>query len=361
MKGAIRLGRFVGVEVVADVSVFMLSLLFGGAVYIHLNQVFPDASADLIGINAAIAGLAIVVCVFIHEASHVLVAIGRGLSVRSIRLYLFGGYSVIDGSPSPSTEFLVALAGPVASLLTGLAFFAGPYFLGANSLVGSTMWALGIANVALGVFNLLPGFPLDGARMIRSLLSLGGRDRVVATRAVVTIGRFLGLVSIGVGIYLLVARQPIGVFWIVGGWFLMSSAVTTGRREELSAAFDGLMVSDVMRPTPDAVDGNATIADVLDRFAIGPRLRSQPVQISGRVVGVIGQDEIDSVAPSRWPSIRARSLMSDIGPADVVDHDAPLESLLLLPSGASGRAVVVSNGTVVGIVDGQALGSVLGS
>jgi predicted transcriptional regulator len=114
-----------------------------------------------------------------------------------------------------------------------------------------------------------------------------------------------------------------------------------------------------MRRTDDAVDGNATVSDVLDLYAIGPRLRSQPVAMDGRVVGVIGQDEIDSVAPSRWPSVRARSLMSKIGPADVVEADAPLESLLLRPSGVSGRAVVVEEGTVVGIIDGQALAQVL--
>lgn len=360
MHGAIRLGRFVGVDVVADVSAFLLALLFGGAVLVHLDQSFPDASPEETGIAAAFAGIAIVACVFIHEASHVLVAIRRGLSVRSIRLYMFGGYSVIDGVPSPLTEFLVAGVGPVASVLVGFAFMAGSSIVGSGSLVASTMWALALANIAIGVFNLLPGFPLDGARIVRGVLGLGGRDRVKATRVVSTIGRLLGLALMVIGVYLLATRRLAGLFWMVGGWFLMSSAVTAGRREELSAAFDGLAVADVMRPIADAVDGDSTISDILALYAIGPRLRSQPVQMSGRVVGVIGQEEIDSVAPSRWPSMRARALMSKIGPADVVEAGAPLESLLLRPAGTSGRAVVVQDGIVVGMVDGQALSRVLG-
>jgi len=361
MNGAIRLGRFVGVDVVADLSAFLLALLFGGAVLVNLKQLFPDGSTEAAGLSAALAGVAIVVCVFIHEASHVLVAIRRGLSVRSIRLNMFGGYSVIDGVPSPTTEFLVAGAGPAASLLMGLVIMSGSYLFGTDTLAGASMWALGLANIVLGLANLLPGFPLDGARIVRGVLSMGGRDRVKATRVVVIIGRLLGVASMIIGVYRIATGNPDGVFWTVGGWFLMSSAVTAGRREELSAAFDGLSVADVMRRTIDAVDGNSTISDVLALYAIGPRLRSQPVEMEGRVVGVIGQEEIDSVAPSRWPLTRARSLMSRIGPSDVVEADAPLESLLLRPAGVSGRAVVVEDGTVVGIIDGQALAQVLSS
>ncbi len=361
MNGAIRLGRFAGVEVVADVSALLLSLLFGVAVFIHLRQVAPESSTEVAGVLASLAGICVVGLVFVHEASHVLVALRRGLSVRSIRLYMFGGYSVIDGVPSPRTELLVAGAGPFASVMLGAAIMAGPYLLGRDGAFASTVWALGLASLAIGMFNLLPGFPLDGGRIVRSVLSMGGRDRVRATAAVTTIGRVLGIISMGVGLYLLVTRHTTGVFWLVGGWFLMTSAVSAGRREELSAAFDGMAVADVMRSTPDAVDGNETVSHLLDLYAIGPRLRTQPVAVDGRVVGVIGQAEVDSIAPSRWPSMRVRALMSRIGPADVVEADAPLESLLLRPAGTSGRAVVVKDGVVVGVIDGQALSQVLES
>jgi hypothetical protein len=254
---------------------------------------------------------------------------------------------------------LVAGVGPLVSILLGLLLLAGPFVLGSDSQFGITLWALGVASLVIGAFNLLPGFPLDGGRIVRSVLVLGGRDRVNATGTVTTVGRILGVALMVVGGYLLVTRQTVGLFWVIGGWFLMVTAASSGRREELSAAFDGMIVADVMRPTQDAVDADATISNVLDLYAIGPHMRSLPVQSSGRVIGLIGQEEIDSVAPSRWPTMRVRSLMTRIGPADVVEADAPLEDLLLRSAGSSGRAVVVKDGTVIGIVDGQALGSTL--
>ena len=359
MNGAVRLGRFAGVDVVADASTFLLGLLFGGVVFVYIGQTVPNASAEIGGLFAALAGVAVIGCVFLHEASHVVVALRRGLAVRSIRLYVFGGYSVIDGAPTPRTELLVSIAGPASSVLIGLVMMIVPRLAGTDNLVGATLWALGLANLAIGVFNLLPGFPLDGGRIVRSILSQGGRDRIEATRIVTTIGRVIGFATMGVGVFLLLARQTTGLFWLFVGWFLATTAVSAGRREELSTAFDGMTIADVMRPTPDAVSGNATISAVLGLYGMGPSLRSLPVEMTGRVVGVIGQEEIDSISPSRWPSIRARALMSRIGPADVVEADAPLESLLLRPAGASGRAIVVREGTVVGIIDGQELGSVL--
>jgi len=331
VNGAVRLGRFAGVDVVADASTFLLGLLFGGVVFVYIGQTVPNASAE-IGANAsaeigvlfaALAGVAVIGCVFLHEASHVVVALRRGLAVRSIRLYVFGGYSVIDGAPTPRTELLVSIAGPASSVLIGLVMMIVPRLAGTDNLVGATLWALGLANLAIGVFNLLPGFPLDGGRIVRSILSQGGRDRIEATRIVTTIGRVIGFATMGVGVFLLLARQTTGLFWLFVGWFLATTAVSAGRREELST------------------------------------LRSLPVEMTGRVVGVIGQEEIDSISSSRWPSIRVRALMSGIGPADVVEADEPFESLLLRPAGASGRAVVVRDGIVVGIIDGQALGSVL--
>lgn len=361
MSAGVRIGRIRDVDVVADASAFLLALFFAGAVFIHLKGAVPDASNESAGVLAVLAGATVVGCVFAHEIAHVAVARRRGLTVRSIRLFMFGGYSVIDGAASPRTEFLVAAAGPLASILLGLVVLGGSSAVGDNTLLGATLFAVGLASVAIGVFNLLPGFPLDGGRIVRSFLVIGGRDRVRATRDVTIVGRALGAVVMVIGLYLLVARQTSGLFLLAGGWILLAAAASAGRREELSVAFDGLTAADLMRPTPDAVSGDATISDLLDQYATGSRLAPLPVEMSGHVVGVLGQDEIDSIAPSRWPSMRARALMTTIGPADVVEAAAPLEDLFLHPPGPSGRVVVVRDEIVVGIVEETALTSVRNS
>ncbi|NHZ70669.1 MAG: hypothetical protein GWP18_03420, partial [Proteobacteria bacterium] len=346
MSGGIRLGRPFGAPLVADASVFVLVALFALAVLVDLGVAEVSGSSAARGGVAVGAGLLVVLSVLLHELSHVVMAKRRGLPVRSIRLYMFGGYSVIAGEPSPLDEFEVAAVGPVVSIGLGGIFAGIAWSAGDASVFGRAAWLLMLANVAIGLFNLIPGFPLDGARVLRGVLTTANRDRVAATRLVTSIGRFTGWATMVGGVALLVRRQPYGLFVIAGGWFVAHNATSSGRREELSAAFDGITVADVMRPTPEAVSGDWTVSTLLNLHALGPDLRSLPVEVDGRVVGVIGQEEIDTVSPSRWPSARVSTLMAEVGPSDVVDGEEPLETLLLRPDGAELRAVVARDGEV---------------
>lgn len=358
MTSGIRLGKVLGAPVVADASAFILALLFGIVVLIDLRTA-DITTGDGLWLVAVAAGLAVLASVFLHEASHAVVAVRRGLHVRTIRLYMFGGYSVIDGKPSPTTELLVAAAGPLSSILVGGLVWGASSIVGADTGIGRALFAVALANVGIGVFNILPGFPLDGGRVLRGALAARTGDRIGATRTVARVGQWIGYAAIGSGLVLLIRTHPAGLFVLVAGWYLVASASSAGRRELLSASFDGLTVADAMRATPEAVSGRSTIASVLDLYAVGPRLRSLPVEVDGRVVGVIGQDEIDALAPSRWPNTRVSSRMTAIGPSDVFDADTPLETLLVQPAGRSGRAVVTRRSIVVGIIEGADLATVL--
>lgn len=358
MTAGIRLGRLFGAPIVADASAFILAVLFGAAVLIDLRSA-DVGDATWYWVVAVATGLGVLVSILLHEVSHAVVARARGLHVRSIRLYLFGGYSVIDGKPSPGTEVLVSLSGPVVSVVLGVGLWWGASGAGSDTVAGRALLALALANVAVGLFNLLPGFPLDGGRLLRGLLAAGGRDRVRATAVATTVGQWIGYAAIGGGLWMLVRREPLGVFVLVAGWYLITTSVKAGRREQLSAAFDGMSVRDAMRPTPEPVSGNTQVSTVIDFYMVGPSLRSQPVELGGRVVGVIGQEEIDSVAPARWPQMRVRALMTEIGPADVLDADAPLDTLLVRPAGPSRRVVVVDDGVAVGIIEGADLARVM--
>lgn len=359
MKGGILLGRFGGTPIIADASVFILMVLFGVAVLVDLESSGITASAQTRGLASLAAGVGIVVAVLVHELSHAAVAVHRSMIVREIRIFMFGGYSVITGKPSSSDEAVIAVAGPIASFLLAGVTGLGLVVVGSDSVAGRTAWLLMLANLAIGVFNLLPGFPLDGARLLRGVLASRSGDRLAATRVVNTIGRNMGWLTLALGVALMVARYPVGLYAIVGGWFLAQAASAVGRREELSVAFDGMTVGDVMRRTTDAVPGESTISAMLDLYALGPTLRSQPVEVQGRVVGLVGRDDIETISPPRWSSTSVRAVMSPIGPDDIVEVSDPLESLLVRPAGRSGVAVVVDEGRVVGIVDGHSLGAVL--
>lgn len=358
MTSGIRLGRVFGAPIVADASAFVLVLLFAVAVLIDLRT--ADLGNPQTNWMVALAtGVGVLVSILVHELSHVAVAVVRRLHVRSVRLYLFGGYSVIDGRPSPATEVLVSLAGPAVSVLGGYGLWAWSDAVGQDTAFGRALFALALANLGIGLFNLLPGFPLDGGRVLRGLLSAGGRDRVRATHIATMVGQWIGYAAVGGGLWMLVRRQPLGVFLLVAGWFLITTAARAGRREQLSAAFDGMSVRDAMRPTPEPISGNSSVSVAVELYLIGPRMRTMPVELDGHIVGVLGQEEIDSVAPARWPQMRVRALMTPIGPADVVEADDSLDTLLVRPAGPARRVVVVDDDVVVGIIDGSDLAKVM--
>jgi hypothetical protein len=290
-----------------------------------------------------------------HEFAHARVAQMLGQRVLGIRVFMFGGYSVIEGKPTPMEEFKVALSGPAASILLGLAFYLGSGFVNGDD-VRATANALALANIAIGLFNLFPGFPLDGGRVLRGLIASRGTDRVSATRIVASVGRYTGWGVMALGVLVLANRSTMGLFWLVAGWFLTRTAIDTGRREELTQAVGGMTASDVMHRIDEAVPSTMYVARMVDLFGIGPDVSTQAVADNGRVIGVIGQPEIDSVAPSRWGAIAVSRLMLPIGPDDLVDSDVPLETLMLRPPGATGRAVVVKDHTVVGIIEPTDLG-----
>ena len=359
MSGGIRLGSFAGARIIGDISVFVLMLLFGLVVLVDLDSLGVAASGQARGFAALAGGVGLVLGVLAHELSHAAVAVRKSMIVSEVRLFMFGGYSVITGEPSSRDEAAIAVAGPLMSFLIAGVTGLTALVVGGDSVVGRTMWLLALANIAIGVFNLLPGFPLDGARVLRGILAARSGDRLRATRAVNTIGRTMGWLTVGLGVALMVTRQPAGLFAIVGGWFLAQAAASVGRREELSVALDGMIVRDVMRLTTEAVPADWTVSAMLDLYGLGPRLRTQPVEVKGRVVGVVAQEDIETVSPPRWSSTRVRAVMSLIGPTDVVEASDSLESLLLRPAGGSGVAVVVDDGRVVGVIDAESLSAVL--
>lgn len=356
MNGGLRLGSVKGVEIVADASAAVLALLFGAAVFVDLLTSDLVSSNERALVLATIAGVLVVVSVFVHELAHAVVGTLKGQKVLGIRLFMFGGYSVIEGRPTPMTEFQVALAGPAASVLLGLVFWMFSLVVPGEDMAASAL-ALAFANVAIGLFNLFPGFPLDGGRVLRGLIAARGGDPIAATRLVAMVGRYTGWVIMVVGFGLMVRTEPFGLFWIVAGWFLATTALQTGRREELAQTFAGQTARTVMRPVETAVPGWMDISTMVDLYSLGPDLRSQPVEVDGRVVGVIGQDELDATAPARWVSTAVKRLMTRIGPSDIVDADEPLENLLIRPAGGAGRIVVVDDGTVVGIIEPRDLGT----
>lgn len=363
MRRVFRLGSVRGVDVVADLSLFVIAALLTWSLYVDLSQAFPTVSGDGLLLGAAIGGGLFFASVFLHELSHSLVALRRGLTVRRIRLFIFGGVSEIeDEAESPSDELAVTFAGPAASFVLGAFFLLTAWPLSAGWHLPARVAAiLGLANLSIAVFNLLPGLPLDGGRMLRALVWRRSGDRVRATKLAVGTGRGLGALLMIAGTVLVITTGDISAIWFGAvGWFLFEAAASSAVREAFAARIEGLTVAEVMRRTEIAIDGESTVAAALDMHGWGDKMRPLPVAVDGRVVGVFGTREVAKVPAAERVGVPVRDAMIVIGPDDIVAGDASLRRALTRDVGGAGVLVVVELGEVVGLLTGEEMAAILG-
>lgn len=346
----------------ADLSLFVIAALLTWSLYLDLSDAFPRVSGDSLLLGATLGGALFFGSVFLHELSHSLVAVRRGLTVRRIRLFIFGGVSEIeDEAETPYDELAVTFAGPAASFLLGVIFLLLGWRLSADwQLAARVALILGLANVSIAVFNLLPGLPLDGGRMLRAVVWQRSGDRRRATELAVTTGRVLGAMLMAAGIVLVVATREISAIWFVAvGWFLFEAAASSAVREAFVERIDGLTVADVMRRTEMSIDGDSTVAAALELHGWGEKLRPMPVAVDGRVVGVFGTREVATVPEMVRTATPVRDAMIVIGPEDVVSSDVSLRSALNRDEAGAGVVVVVERGVVVGLLTGEEMVEIL--
>ena len=358
MKAAVRLGRVGGVELIADVSVLVVAGVLG---WLHSIAIGSLEAGSLAGILGIVVALGYIGSLLLHEAAHSQVALRRGLRPRRIRLLVFGGYTAInDREFQPADEFWVAMAGSIASFGAGAILLGLAALFGFNAGVAETLRFLGVLNIVLAAFNVLPGLPLDGGRALHAVMWNSTGDRVRAAQLSTIAGRAVGLGVAGVGLFLLVTRSDLaGLVWMLLGWFLYQSATAAGKREELIARAGGSTARDVMRASRDAVPGSMRVAEVTSLFQSGPTMRTLPVEVAGRVTGIIGQPEIDELAPGRRELGRADAVMKPIGPADIIDADTPVDTVVARMA-AKDRFVVVENGVAVGVIEARDVEESLG-
>lgn len=347
-----RIVRVLGVDVVGDLSLAALGVLLSWVIYLELSLPESTASATEALVGAVLGGILFLATVLAHEVSHVAIAQRRGVVVKQIRLMIFGGAADLeDGDMTPQTELAVAIIGPVTSAVLGGVLLALGSVVSEISAVGGALRFVGLANLVLAAFNLMPGLPLDGGRVLRSVLWRRTGDRAAATRTALRVGRVVGLALVGTGGFLVLQTgTALGIWVILVGWFLMRMAAASTRSHRLEEATRGRSVGQLMRPITESVPGAMTIADAIDMYQMGPRLRTLVVSVDGRIVGILGQLEVDRVESMLRGVTTVSSAMTHIGPADVVDVNTTLIEALQREAGAARHIVVTSDGRVVGLI-----------
>jgi Zn-dependent protease len=297
--------------------------------------------------------------VLAHELGHAVVAQAKGIVVRAITLFMFGGVALLDQeSEDAGDEFQIAIAGPAVSVavaaLSGLIWLA---LRGASEPIGAIFGYLASANLTLVVFNLIPAYPLDGGRVLRAAIwgSTGSMRR--ATRIAASVGMVIGYVFIVVGIYL-VFRAPITGVWLVAiGWFLRSAADQSMRQLTLESAFGTARASTLMDRDPVVVPPDITLQELVDRYILGQNARGVPVLTGRDLLGIVTLTDVKDVPREEWGRLVVRERMT---PRTRLVTASPTTSLDEMLHTMSGRdihqvPVVTADGALVGLVTRNAI------
>ena len=372
MQSGFRLGQIAGIEIRVDWSLavifWLIVLSLGSGMFPALH---PEWGPALSWAVAVIAAVLFFCSILAHEMAHALVGRARGVPVHGITLFMFGGIARLGGEPrSAGAEFLMAIVGPLTSFaigilctLAGLALSrmdparAGLVMANLSPAATVLLW-LGSTNLLLAIFNLIPGFPLDGGRVLRSILWKATGDLRTATRWASGVGRFVALLLIVAGVTMMFgARLPIlggglfhGLWLVLIGWFLNNAAINSYRTLVVTEALAGVPVARLMRPPAEPVSGHTPVSQLVDRF-MQSEDRCFPVLEGDQFVGLVCMADLRKVPRDRWDATPVRAIMTEASDVAVAWPDeSAADALGKLSSRDVDQLPVVENGRLVGML-----------
>ncbi len=356
MGSSFRVGRVMGIAIEIHPSWLVIGFL---VTYSLATVQFPlqyaGWSTGTYWLVGAITSLFFLASVLGHELSHAVVARRFGVTISAITLFVFGGAASMEEEPQrPRDEALIAAAGPVASLLIGAALWAIDLFVQQEQIAALLGW-LGFINLTLGVFNLVPGFPMDGGRILRAALWRIRGDRYKATRNAATVGQLIGYLLIAFGI--LLAFQPGGIvagIWLaLIGWFLSSAAEQASAQTGIERTLLGVRVRDIMEPEPPSVSPNESVASLVhDRMLHGDSRTFLVRYLDGGLAGIVTLSDVRRVPRDNWEDARVTDVMTRYGDLATVTPDDDVQSAMRLiqERGVSQLPVVTEGRAVAGLL-----------
>ncbi|MBE3088702.1 MAG: site-2 protease family protein [Actinobacteria bacterium] len=354
---SVKLFKVFGIEIRLDYSWFIIFALFAYILgFIYFPSVLPGLNKGLLALITVITVLFVFISVLIHEMSHSLVARRKGTSVEKITLFLFGGMAQIDKEPeTPNSELIMAIAGPAASFVVAAIFGVIWFFTKNIALVREPVGYLAIINIVLGVFSILPGYPLDGGRILRSIIwkTTGNLER--ATFIASTAGRVIGFVIIAAGIFFILTGNFLNGIWLAFiGWFIQSSAQMGYRQLIFETSIKGIKVRDIMNENIVNVTKDITIQDLVDDYFMKYRFGRFPViedEKTQRFIGVISLHDIKGVSKEEWPEVKIGDIVKSVSESEKVDMSMEIsDAIKKMGKNDLGHLVVMSGDKLRGII-----------
>jgi Zn-dependent protease/predicted transcriptional regulator len=347
-----------GFEIRIDLSWFVIFFLVFWSLAV---AVFPQQYPQLSGPTHLLMGSAGTFLFFAsllaHELSHAVVSRAKGIPVAGITLFMFGGMAWATREPDrPNDEILIAGVGPamsfaLAGLFQALSVVATSSGLG-DPVIGVTSY-LAFINLALAIFNLVPGFPLDGGRVLRALVWKATGDKAKATRWAVGGGRAFGALLMILGGLQALAGAPVSGLWLVFiGWFLRNLAGASLQQQLLRDLLAGFVAADLMSPQPEVVSTRMPLDELVRAHFMRLRYGSYPCVDQGELVGMVTLEDVKRVPQEQWNRLQVADAMTPLAQCAVVAPNTTVEQALqeMNRPKSGGRALVVDRGQLIGIV-----------
>jgi len=358
MRAQIRLGRIAGIDIGLHYSWFIIAFLIGLSLIGEFHVSMPQASNGVIWTAAIITSILFFVTLLLHELAHSLVAKASGLKVRSITLFALGGVSQIESeAPNAKTEFWIAIVGPLSSFVIGLICLGLAHVAGwTNSLqahnpVAAVLLWLGYINLLLAAFNMVPGYPLDGGRVLRAIIWFFNKSAVRATQWAARVGQLVAFLLILYGLFRFFTVENFGGLWLAFiGWFLLDASRGSAMQVELTELLRGRKVSDLMERDCPTVASHISLNDFVREYLLRGGRRCYIVVQGDRLVGLITPNEVRHIPEEDWPQTSVQSAMRPLAQLRTVSPDTPaVQALEVISQNDINQMPVVADGRLQGI------------
>jgi Zn-dependent protease/predicted transcriptional regulator len=359
MKAQIKLGRLFGVDIGLHYSWFIIAVLITLSLAQQFQLTNPTWSGGLRWGIALVTAVLFFASIVVHELSHALVAKARGLPVRSITLFALGGVAQMERDAADAkTEFWMGIIGPITSFVIGVVCLLLALLLGwtgpgmpRTPAAAMFMW-LGIINIGLALFNMIPGFPLDGGRVLRGLIWWITGNAKRATTIAARVGQVIAFMMIVYGVMQFFSGAGFNGLWLAFiGWFLLSASRESYAQMAITEGLRGLRVADVMSRDYLTVDAYSNLQTFAEEHVMRTGRRFFVVNLNGRPEGIITPAEIAAVPRARWPYTTVADVMQPLDRVHAVRADTPVtEALELMASRDLNQLPVSVDGSLAGVI-----------
>ncbi|HEX6125764.1 MAG TPA: site-2 protease family protein [Pyrinomonadaceae bacterium] len=359
MKPTIILGRIYGIEIGLHYSWLIIAVLISLSLSRYFSEAHPDWSGGTIWAMSLGTAILFFIAIVLHELSHAAVARMNDLPVRSITLFALGGVAQIEKeAPSGTIEFWLGIVGPITSAVIGSICLGISYLLGWQPmsdpdmpLMAMLVW-LGYINIALAAFNMIPGFPMDGGRVLRGIIWSITGDGAKATRIASASGQLMAVGFIVFGLFLFFGGAGFGGLWIAFiGWFLLNAAKASYAQVEVTEGLRGVTVGDLMTRDCPSTDSQENLQTLIDEYLLRTGRRCFMVTEMGKPVGMITPHEIKAIEPRLRVFKSVADVMRPIDSLYTVTPQTPAsDALEMIGREGVNQLPVVTDGRLEGII-----------